>query len=109
MTNKEKQEKTARLIDGNWLYKKDNTEYMLFISGTKCTFQIFENNIKKITDEFYHKTAWLGSELVFTDKRKYFARFANEKKLVFGERDAKNDGFLLWEYEFKRVNYKLKT
>jgi hypothetical protein len=101
--NQQEKDNTARLIDGNWLFQKDNKEYRLFISPTDCTLQIFEENKNVYEEEFYHKTGWFGEELLFTDKGKYFATFADENKLNFGEREKNNERKLLWYSEFKRI------
>mgnify|MGYP001425979462 CR=1 FL=1 len=100
---KEIQNQTIESMNGRWLFKNDESEIRLFISEKECSLIQFEGGIEASNIDFSGRGAWFGQHLIFTDKMKFYVRFADKESLIFGEYINNKDHNILWEKEFKRV------
>ena len=102
------QKETMENYKGYWHFESDNheekEEIFLNINSSSCRF-IKRINGKEIESrEFAGKPAWFGPWLDFMSApQQFYARYANSKILIFGEKKGGFIGEYLWEKTFNRV------
>jgi hypothetical protein len=104
MTNETKI-KTGKFINGIWSFegnkKGSGFKIILSISEKKLVVNNYIANIFKNCEALFPNVHWLGDYLIFNEKQKYFVKFADETKMLFGEFTI--PGLRVWEHEFTRI------
>ena len=102
--------KTNASMIGHWMYEGDikgyPTRINLRVSNEKLVINWWLHGIlKNGIEEFAGKTAVFGEFLRFMGSGKYYTRYADETKMVFGEMktDTGLIGEVVWEQEFVRL------
>ena len=69
------------------LQKNSDIEYRLSITDGDCTLEIYKDGNKKETSSFSGRAHWFWPILSFIngDGKQFYARYADEESLVFGE------------------------
>jgi hypothetical protein len=94
--------KIVEMMFGDWFFKKDNTEITLRINNRKVIITTITNG-KSTVNEISANSNWTDDKLLFTEKQRYFVKYADEFELVFGEVNAPAVNDILWERKFERV------
>ncbi len=107
MSNEQKN-KTGKFIYGAWYFegnvKGSQFKIILSINEEKLVINNYIANIYKDGKEISSNAHWYEDYLCFTEGQKYFVRYADEKKMVFGEFTVAGViGVPAWEHEFTRM------
>jgi hypothetical protein len=95
---------TEKLIYGNWIFKSKEEEICIEISKEKTTLIKKKNDEKNVVETFDSNCHWFNEQLLFIDGgQKYYAKFANDEKMVFGEVEAPILNRIVWEEDFLRI------
>ncbi|MFI5218805.1 MAG: hypothetical protein ACHQNT_04890 [Bacteroidia bacterium] len=100
---------TIEFMEGMWQTEIESEgqkeSISIFISRENCRL-IRKANEKEIENiEFSGNAHWFGNALCFIHSQlKYYIRYANAERLIFGEHRSNVIGDTIWEYEFKRVS-----
>lgn len=100
--------KTGQFLYGNYFNEKTvngvRKEIILSIDKEQIIINWFIAKIYSEGKHFSSNAHWYNDYLVFTDEPKYYVKYANESKLIFGEfTQAGIVGLPLWEEEFIRI------
>lgn len=102
---KEMQLKTNKYVNGRWVTKNSDTEYRLSITDGDSTLEIIKESQLIELASFSGRAHWFGPFLSFIngDGKQFYARYADEESLVFGENiGATFGGNIQWEFKFTR-------
>lgn len=99
---KEVENETGRMMYGTWCCIESELETTVSINQTQTTVTIKRSNIVIKEESVQTKNWWLGEQLVFGTEQKYYLKYANENKLIFGERNPLI-GDIIWEKQFGRL------
>lgn len=107
MTDKEKVD-TGNRINGAWIFEGDQRgsrfKIVLSIDDEKVVINNYIANIYRDGKEISSNAHWFGDYLCFTQGQKYFVKYADESKMLFGEFTSPGVvGLPVWEHEFKRM------
>lgn len=100
--------KTNHCINGAWYFEGDQRgsrfKIVLSIDAERLVINNYIANIYKDGKEISSNAHWFGDYLCFTEEQKYFVKFADENKMLFGEFTSPGVvGLPLWEHEFTRM------
>ena len=103
--------KTNANLNGHWIFEglvnESPTRIIIRITNDKLVINWwFHGILKDSLEESARKTAWFGDYLRFMGSGKYYTKYADETKMVFGEMktDTGLIGEVVWEHEFVRLN-----
>ena len=99
---------TEHFLQGSWYNNTKEKDILhtinLSISNEQLSINWFVANIYVEGLAVSSNAHWYGDFLVFTEKQKYFVRYADKEYLIFGEFvQAGNYTEVKWEKEFKRM------
>ncbi|MHB8262043.1 MAG: hypothetical protein ACYDEC_17425 [Bacteroidia bacterium] len=108
MSSDEIKIKTNKLLHGNYCHEKTvggvRKEIIVSIDKEQVVINWFVAKVYSEGKHFSSNAHWFNDYLVFTDEPKYFVRYADEDKLLFGEfTQVGIIGLPKWEEEFVRI------
>jgi hypothetical protein len=104
MTLLKQKSKTEESIYGNWIFRSNEESINIEITSKKVTLLTKKVGAIKVKEIFDMNILWFGEQLLFLNGgRKYYVKFANDKKLIFGKIEDLILNRILWEVDFLRV------